>query len=65
MGVSLLAPQDLEVPGLVDGGLHLKVGPLFVVELDMIAAHPMLDPDAFGPLPQTADNFAGKGRREV
>ena len=31
----------------------------------MIAAHPMLDPDAFGALLQMRDDFAGKGRGDV
>ena len=65
LGVSFLGPKDFEVPGIVDGRLYPEIGPLLIVELDMIASHPMLDPDAFGAFLQMADDFAGKGRGDV
>src|SRR5512139_2978653 len=53
-------PVDLEITGMVHGGLDAQYAALLVVHLDRVPVDGMLQPDPFGALPIMTDHFSLK-----
>jgi hypothetical protein len=60
LGVVAGAAEDLEVVRPGDGGLDAQNAAGLVVHLDGIAAHPVLDADALGPVLEAGDDLPGE-----
>ncbi len=62
-GIALIGAIDFERLGFVDGGFDPQDAPLLVIPLDRVAVDGMFEVDAFGPLLEVADDFAGEQGR--
>ena len=63
-GIALLGAIDAEVFGFVDRGFNAQDAAFFVIHLDGVAIDGVLDPNAFGPVFEIADDFAFEVRMD-